>query len=113
MDLANSQDGWHGSCEILPGMRLRIETSVQGRDRVVRVDGDLRGPASAELLKICGAVDGEFKIDLVNLLSFDPEGIETLRSLAQGGAELIRVAPYFGMVLEREDVPEGYRTENR
>jgi hypothetical protein len=86
-------------------MRLRIETTGEGIDSVVRIDGDLRGPtASAEVRRICRAFHGPLKIDLVNLLSFDPEGIETLRSLAQGGAELIRVSPYVDMILGREEV---------
>jgi hypothetical protein len=85
-------------------MRLRIETSNDGPVTVVRVDGDLKGEASAELERVCEEVPGPLKIDLVNLLSFDPEGAGTLRSLERRGAELVRVSPYFDLVLAREGV---------
>ena len=71
---------------------------------MVRVDGDLKGPASAELARVCGEVRGPLTIDLVNLLSFDPDGVGMLRRLRGRGAKLVRVSPYFEIVLAREEV---------
>jgi hypothetical protein len=47
-----------------------------------------------ELRGACAAATGRVRIDLTDLLSADPVGIDALRRLRVDGAELVGVARY-------------------
>ena len=65
----------------------------------VRVDGWLDGVGVEELKRACDGVPPHVRLDLSELRSADPSGIDALLGLEHGGAELIGVAPYIRLLL--------------
>ena len=76
-------------------MECRIQV-VQGTDVcTVIVAGRLNTAHVPHLRTACATASGRLRIDLTDLISADATGIDTLRRLRRGGAELVGVARYF------------------
>ena len=56
--------------------------------------GRLQAAQVHELRSICATAIGRIRIDLTDLLSADPVGVDALRRLRRDGAELVGVARY-------------------
>ena len=60
----------------------------------IQLAGRLNAAQVHELRGACATATGRVRIDLTDLLSADPVGIDALRRLRVGGAELVGVARY-------------------
>jgi anti-anti-sigma regulatory factor len=75
-------------------MECRIQLEQRPNGCTVRLAGRLNAAQVHELRAICATATGPLLIDLTDLLSVDPVGIDALRRLRTGGAELTGVARY-------------------
>lgn len=84
----------------VPAMDCRIEV-VEGADgRTVLLAGRLMAAQVHELWGTCAAIGRDVRVDLSDLLSADPVGVDALRRLRHNGAELVGVPTYFRRWLE-------------
>lgn len=67
---------------------------------LVRLAGRLSGAQVPDLLQACASGHGSVRLDLTDLLSADPVGLEALRRLSEKGADLIGVPEYIQLKLE-------------
>jgi hypothetical protein len=65
----------------------------------VSLAGHLRAEQVPELCRVCGSCNSPIRLDLTDLLSADPVGMDALRRLGRGGAELVGVAQYLRRLL--------------
>jgi anti-anti-sigma regulatory factor len=80
-------------------MNVRIISSMGSERAVIQVSGRLQSADLPELEKEIGSVDGRFVLDLSELLSADEAGIERLRELGSGRADLRGVSRYVQLLL--------------
>ena len=66
---------------------------------IVRVDGWLDVAGVEELERACEGAPPHLGLDLSQLRSADPSGIDALLGLEHAGAELIGVPPYIRLLL--------------
>jgi anti-anti-sigma regulatory factor len=81
-------------------MTVRISTTPEASRTIVSVAGRLDGSAARELLLSCHSTEGELVLDLTDLRSVDPEGIEAIRKLTREKWELRGVSPFIRLQLE-------------
>jgi len=84
-----------------PGVQFRAWVGQQDAVRTVHLAGRLGREHTAELLRICDEAPGPLRVDLANLVSADPTGLEALVGLEGRGAELTGISPYLALRLER------------
>jgi hypothetical protein len=84
-------------------MQLRIDSKRRGSTTVISVAGRLSGLGTREMVRACRAVEGEFAIDLSDLLSADDEGIEALRRLKREAREMEGASPFIQLLLEENE----------
>lgn len=76
-------------------MECRIQVVNQTEEpTTVYLAGHLQAAQVHELHRICAAATGRIRIDLTDLLSADPVGIDALSRLRRTGVELVGVAHY-------------------
>ena len=80
-------------------MSVRITRAIDGQQTVLQVAGRLESADLSELDKEIRSLDGPLVLDLSELLSADEAGIEKLRVLAAGRAELRGASHYVQMLL--------------
>lgn len=77
---------------------------VEGSERrVVRLAGRLSVAQVSELLRICADV-APAELDLTELVSADPGGIEALRRIRDAGTSLVGAPGYIRMRIESSEV---------
>ena len=81
-------------------MNVRITTTTDVDPTVIKIVGRLEAADVPELDKEIDSVDGRLVLDLSELKSAEPAGIERLRELAAGGAEFRGASPYVQMLLD-------------
>jgi hypothetical protein len=81
-------------------MDCRIEVVQRPDGWTVLLAGRLMAAQVHELWGTCAGIGGDVRVDLTDLLSADPVGVDALRRLRHGGAELIGVPTYFRQWLE-------------
>ncbi len=74
--------------------------------RVVRLAGRLTSLQVPELLQAC-APDGRLELDLTDLVSADPSGVEVLQRLRHRGAVLVGAPGYIQLKLDSASVWTG------
>lgn len=67
---------------------------------MVWLAGRLERDQAPELVRLCDEAPGPVRLDLVDLVSADATGVETLCRLRSRGAELVGASPYIAMQLE-------------
>jgi len=67
--------------------------------RVVHLEGWLEGEAVAELERVVSGDSGSLRLDLSELRSADPAGLDALRALRPAGASLVGASPYIRLLL--------------
>ena len=81
----------------------------EGEISRLRVDGQLVGDDSAELLRVYEELSGSKTVDLGGVLFVDGRAATVLRDLQAGGATLVGASPYVRLVLGQpatdEDAP--------
>lgn len=82
-------------------MEIRIDLTSYGLETVVHVAGRLCGTAVEELKKACDPLEDPFVMDLSNLLFADYAGIESIRAMADKGAQVHKASPFVQLLLDR------------
>ena len=80
-------------------MECRIQVEDRSEACTVSLAGHLRAEQVPELCRVCGTATGRIRIDLSDLVSADAVGVDALRRLGRGGAELVGVAHYLRRLL--------------
>ena len=80
-------------------MECRIQVEARPDACTVSLAGHLRAEQVPELCRLCGTIGSRIRLDLTDLLSADPVGIDAVRRLRRGGVELVGVAPYLRRLL--------------
>ena len=80
-------------------MTIRITVVREGESSRLRVDGQLMGDDSAELLRVYGELPGTKTVDLGGVLFVDGRAATMLRNLQAGGATFVGASPYIRLVL--------------
>ncbi len=81
-------------------MSVRITRTIGGEQTVLRIAGRLQSADLSILDEEVRSVDGSLVLDLSELVSADKAGIERLRELAGGRAELRGASGYVQMLLD-------------
>jgi hypothetical protein len=84
-------------------MQVRIDSKRRGSTTVIFVAGRLSGLGTRELVRACRAVEGQFALDLSNLISAEDEGIEALRRLRREARETKGASPFIELLLEENE----------
>lgn len=80
-------------------MTIRISVVQEGESSRLRVDGQLVGDDSAELLRAYEELPGSKTVDLGGVNFVDGRAAVVLRDLRAGGAMLVGASPYIRLVL--------------
>jgi hypothetical protein len=67
--------------------------------RVLRLEGWLEGESVAELERVINGGSGPLRLDLTELRSADPAGVDALRVLSAAGASIVGATPYIRLLL--------------
>ena len=81
-------------------MDVRIEKRRDGDCTVIQVAGELKGQGVVELERLCRETTGRLSLDLSNLRSSGPGGVQLIRELAAQGVEISGITPYMGLLLD-------------
>ena len=81
-------------------MNFRFEAKKEGDRTVIQVAGELKGQGVAELERLCRETTGKLSLDLSNLRSAGPGGVQLIRELSGQGVAISGVSPYMELVLE-------------
>ncbi len=80
-------------------MTIRVSTEVGETVTTIRIEGKLTSVSVPDVRAACESVDPPVRLDLSGLFSADRDGIRTLRSLSEQGAELHGASPYINQLL--------------
>ena len=80
-------------------MDCRIQVEARPETCTVYLAGHLKAEQVPELWRVCATASSRIRIDLTDLLSADPVGVDALRRLGLGGAEFVGVAQYLRRLL--------------
>ena len=75
-------------------MECRIQVEPGPDQCTVHLAGRLNAAQVPELRRVCDTATGHVRIDLTDLLSADPVGLDALKRLRRAGAELVGIARY-------------------
>jgi hypothetical protein len=81
-------------------MTFRLQVTHQRATSVMKVDGTLTEEGRTEFLRIVHECGNPLRLDLTDLRSADEDVLRVLRSLEEGGAEIVGASPYIAMRLE-------------
>ena len=87
-------------CYVRPPCSFGPSWSITRGVELVRLSGALSAEHARALLDLCQGADASLRLDLEELISADGEGLEALRGLRRGGADLVGVSPYIALLLE-------------
>ena len=81
---------------------IRITTTTAGPLTTIKIEGTLVSEGVAELDEACRSVDGDFAIDLSELMKADEEGTRALKKLRDGGVRMVAASPYIELLMKTE-----------
>jgi ABC-type transporter Mla MlaB component len=81
-------------------MSIRITRTSDAGGTVLQVDGQLCSENVAELTKERQSAEGALVLELSNLQSADPAGVDLLLELISLGAQIRGVSPYIELLLK-------------
>lgn len=82
------------------GMSIRITRMSDAGGTVLQVDGQLCSENVAELSREQQSVEGSLVLELSNLQSADPVGVDVLLELISLGAQVRGASPYIELLLK-------------
>jgi anti-anti-sigma regulatory factor len=82
-------------------VQFKAEISVHEHFRIVRLAGRLQAEHVADLMTECDGFRTRVRLDLADLVSMDPSGLDALLLMQERGAELEGASPYLVLQLER------------
>jgi hypothetical protein len=96
--MAPDAEFWQTS--IGASVTIRISSTADDRQTVLKVDGRLKVDDVEELARAYRSAQGASVLDLSELQSADREGVEILRELVSTGAEIRGASPYIELLLK-------------
>jgi len=86
-------------------VQFKAEVIQHGGTHTVQLAGRLQCEHTDELIRLCEESPTPIRLDLTDLVSADPLGVETLLLMQERGAQLEGASPY--IVLQLEGVRPG------
>jgi len=83
-------------------MSIRVETTSDTYGTVLKVDGRLTSEDVDELARAFRSAQTTTALDLSDLQSADPAGLELLREIIALGAEVRGASPYIELLLKSQ-----------
>jgi anti-anti-sigma regulatory factor len=83
-------------------MRIRIDIEFKESGTIVRIAGRLTEPSTEQLRKACEPIEGDFVLDLSNLMFADTEGINAIRAVCDTGAGIKGASPFIRLLLDEK-----------
>jgi ABC-type transporter Mla MlaB component len=84
-------------------MSIRVTSSTDKGQTVLRIDGRLMSEDVAEVASQCETAQTAYTVDLSDLQSADSEGVRLLLELVRRGAQIRGASPYIELLLKREN----------
>ena len=81
-------------------MDIRIDIETEGPVDVVCVSGRLVVSSIQQLTGVCEPMEGNFMLDLSELVFADDAGIDIIRSLREKGAEISGAASFIKLLID-------------
>jgi anti-anti-sigma regulatory factor len=81
-------------------VQFKAEIDVYAGFRVVRLAGRLQREHADALMRLCEDAPPPLRLDLTDLVSADPAGLQTLLLIQERGARLESASPYVALQLE-------------
>ena len=81
-------------------MDIRIDIETNGHAEVVQVSGRLVESFTKQLTDVCESMEGNFALDLSNLVFADDAGIDVIRSLREKGAEISGASSFIKLLID-------------
>jgi anti-anti-sigma regulatory factor len=85
-------------------VKLRIDVRTRGETTIIRISGVLSSSSVRDLRERLEGIDGDFELDLAELIHLDPEAAAFLRRLQAEGVELRGSSPYVRLQLEGNNI---------
>ena len=82
-------------------MDIRIDIETKGPVKVVYVSGRLVEPSIQQLTDVCQPMEGDFVLDLSELMFADDAGIDVIRSLREKGADIGGASSFIKFLIDR------------
>ena len=84
-------------------MTIRVSTEAGETVTTIRIEGQLTSSSVSDVTAACESANPPLCLDLSGLRSADRDGIRTLLSLSEKGAELRGANPYIRQLLLETD----------
>jgi len=81
-------------------MNIRIDIETIGSVDVVRVSGRLVMSTINQLTDICESMEGNFVLDLSELVFVDNSGADIIRGLREKGAEICGASSFIKLLID-------------
>jgi len=82
-------------------MDIRIDIETKGPSDVVHVSGRLVEYSIQQLTDVCEPMEGDFVLDLSELVFADDAGIDVIRSLRENGADISGASSFIKLLIDR------------
>lgn len=86
-------------------MTLRISTTSEAGQTIIKIDGRLQEGDMAEVSRVLGDATGPTALDLTDLQSVDRAAANLLRDIIAMGVELRAASPYVDLLLRVRSGP--------
>ena len=84
----------------LPVMDIRIDIETKGPVDVVHVSGRLIVSSVKQLTDICEPMEGNFVLELSNLVFADDVAVDAIRSLREKGADIRGASSFIKLLID-------------
>lgn len=81
-------------------MDIRIDIASKGPVDVVRVSGRLDMFSIQQLTDVCEPMEGNFTLDLSELIFADDSGIDVIRNLREKGADISGASAFIKLLID-------------
>ena len=81
-------------------MDIRIDIETRGPVDVVHVSGRLAVSSIKQLTNVCELMEGDFVLDLSNLVFAEDAAVEVIRSLREKGADISGASSFIKFLID-------------
>jgi len=81
-------------------MDIRIDIETKGLVEVVQISGRLVVSSIQQLTDVCEPMEGNFVLDLSELIFADDAGIDVIRSLREKGADIRGASSFIKLLID-------------
>jgi anti-anti-sigma regulatory factor len=81
-------------------MDIRIDIETRGPVEAVRISGRLVVSSIQQLTDVCEPMEGNFVLDLSELIFADDAGIDVIRSLREKGAAICGASAFIKLLID-------------